>query len=80
MLVDTIRQPGDIPQRLICIKVICIPENVGVGQAVHELHFVEHVLAVGRQKVHLEHHHLIGRPMRHLKQSINQSINSLVGF
>ena len=53
---------------LICIKDICIPENVGVRETVHQLHFVKHVLAVGRQKVHLEHHHFIGRPMCYLQE------------
>ena len=42
------------------------PEDVGMRQPVHELHFVQHVLPVGREQVHLEHHHLVGHPVSHL--------------
>lgn len=37
-----------------------------MGKSVHELHLVQHVLAVRSEQVHLEHHHLVGRPMSHL--------------
>ena len=49
------------------------PEDVGVGEAIHQLDFVQHVLPVRREQVHFEHHHLVGHPVSHLR--IRQSIS-----
>ena len=37
-------------------------------EPVHQLHLVQHVLAVRGQQVHLEDHHLGRRAVRHLRQ------------
>lgn len=34
------------------------PENVGVREAVHKLHFAQHVATVAHELVHLQHHDL----------------------
>lgn len=35
-----------------------LPEDVGVREAVHQLHLPQHVAPVARQLVHLQHHDL----------------------
>ena len=50
-----------------------LPEDVGVVELVHELHLLEHVGPVRAVLVHLEHHHLPRRLVRHLKQSRQES-------
>lgn len=48
------------------MTAINLPENVGMGESIHELHLVQHVLAVRGEQVHLEDHHLVRRPVSHL--------------
>ena len=50
-----------------------LPEDVWVVELVHELHLLEHVGPVRAVLVHLEHHHLPRRLVRHLKQSRQES-------
>ena len=50
-----------------------LPEDVGVVELVHELHLLEHVGPVRAVLVHLEHHHLPRRLVRHLKRSRQES-------
>ena len=50
-------------------KSILLPENVWVVELVHELHLLEHVVPVRAVLVHLEHHHLPGGFVGHLKES-----------
>ena len=50
-----------------------LPEDVWVVELVHELHLLEHVGPVRAVLVHLEHHHLPRRLVRHLKESRQES-------
>ena len=52
-----------------------LPEDVGVVELVHELHLLEHVGPVRAVLVHLEHHHLPRRLVRHLKPSRKKIID-----
>lgn len=47
-----------------------LPEDVGMRKAIHQLDFVKHVLPVGSQQIHLEHHHLVRGPVSNLFQII----------
>lgn len=42
-------------------------EHVRVRQSVHQLDLLEHVPTVGVAQVHLQHHHLAGGLVRHLR-------------
>ena len=50
-----------------------LPEDVWVVELVHELHLLEHVGPVRAVLVHLEHHHLPRRLVRHLKELRQES-------
>ena len=58
---------------IACSKAFDLPEDVWVVELVHELHLLEHVGPVRAVLVHLEHHHLPRRLVRHLKQSRQES-------
>lgn len=47
-----------------------LPEDVGMRKAIHQLDFVKHVLPVGSQQIHLEHHHLVRGSVSNLFQII----------
>ena len=42
-------------------------EDVGVAEFVHQLHLLQHVGPIGVPQVHLQHHHLAGSLVHHLK-------------
>ena len=44
--------------RLSKFKSLFLPQDVGVGEFVHELYFLQHVGPVGAVLVHLQDHHL----------------------
>lgn len=44
-----------------------LPKDVGMVESIHQLDFMEHILPVRCQKVHLEHHHFVRGPMSHLE-------------
>ncbi len=50
------------------VKAVCLvlPQNVWMAELVHELDFLEHVVAIGPVPVHLEHHHLAIGLVSHL--------------
>ena len=50
-------------------ECLVLPEDVWVIELVHELHLLEHVGPVRAVLVHLEHHHLPGGLVGHLKES-----------
>ena len=54
-----------------------VPEYVGVGQPVHELHLPEHVGSVAGQDVHLQGHHLTRHTMLHLDHT-RKTTNTLL--
>lgn len=44
------------------------PQDAGMVESVHELHFSQHVGSIAAQLVHLQSHHLVGRPVVDLKK------------
>ena len=61
----------------MCLKGkqgVVLPEDVWVIELVHELHLLEHVGPVRAVLVHLEHHHLPGGLVGHLKERDGRGI------
>ena len=61
----------------MCLKrkqSVVLPEDVWVIELVHELHLLEHVGPVRAVLVHLEHHHLPGGLVGHLKERDGRGI------
>lgn len=50
-----------------------VPEDVGVREAVHQLHLPQHVAPVAGQLVHLQHHDLPRLAVPHLEGDAGQA-------
>lgn len=55
------------------------PEDIGMGQSVHQLDFSQHVGSITAQFVHLQSHHLARHSVAHLQQTTIRSFRRYLG-